>query len=332
MQIVSSAPPKKKMLFLCIGHFGLYKIFEEGFATHGHCDVTTILYKGYFYQYRSVWERLYNVFSKIFLGVNIKIEKTALHHFQGLSAEAHFDYLFVICPEMMHPSALDYITAKADQSIVYYWDGFDHFPAYLDTVKYFDEHYSFDPVDAKKYGLQFITNFHFYGHDDRPVEQDFYFVGTCDRRYPEIERIAKCLSEQGQQAVFKLLIDKPEWVPAERSPFIELIEEPVPMSEAKEHFKRSRYVLDVHKEIQHGLSFRIFEAMGMKKKLITTNADVRNYDFYRPQNIFVWESSTDRIPDEFFATPYLDLPDEIFRKYSREHWVRTVLKMDADTA
>ncbi|HEY0091450.1 MAG TPA: lipopolysaccharide core biosynthesis protein rfaS, partial [Flavobacterium sp.] len=69
---------------------------------------------------------------------------------------------------------------------------------------------------------------------------------------------------------------------------------------------------------------RVFEAMGLGKKLITTNPDIVNYDFYNPNNIFVWEESTNEIPEYFLNTPYEELPENIYRKYSQENWVKTI--------
>ena len=76
--------------------------------------------------------------------------------------------------------------------------------------------------------------------------------------------------------------------------------------------------------MQQGLTFRVFEAMGFRKKLITTNADIVNYDFYNANNIFVWTEDSKEIPDAFFETDYEELPEEIFKKYSLENWLKTI--------
>ena len=49
----------------------------------------------------------------------------------------------------------------------------------------------------------------------------------------------------------------------------------------------SRAVLDIQHHNQSGLTMRTLETLGMKKKLITTNEEVRNYDFYNPSNIAI---------------------------------------------
>ena len=66
------------------------------------------------------------------------------------------------------------------------------------------------------------------------------------------------------------------------------------------------------------------ESHRFRKKLITTNTDIVNYDFYNPNNIFVWTEDCKDIPDAFFETDYEELPEEIFKKYSLENWLNTI--------
>ena len=108
---------------------------------------------------------------------------------------------------------------------------------------------------------------------------------------------------------------------------IKFIDKHIPFEETTKLMKETKIVLDIHKDIQHGLSFRVFEAMGLGKKLITTNADVTNYDFYNPNNIFVWKEDTDSIPEDFLNTSYQELSEPIYKKYSQENWVKTIFNI-----
>jgi len=63
----------------------------------------------------------------------------------------------------------------------------------------------------------------------------------------------------------------------------------------------------------------------LEKKLITTNKDIVNYDFYNPNNIFVWDNIKTEIPNDFLTTPYQPLSIPIFEKYSIKKWVKTIL-------
>src|SRR5690606_15977197 len=131
------------------GHFGLYKIFEEGFKKYSGCEVKTIIYGDY--KYKNKGEKIKNFLAKTFLNKNLKKIWGSEQNVASIKPDDVFDYVFVICPEFLLPPQLEYVTGKGKTSIVYYWDGFDHFPKYLPTMKYFDVKWSFDPVDVKKY-------------------------------------------------------------------------------------------------------------------------------------------------------------------------------------
>jgi len=82
------------------------------------------------------------------------------------------------------------------------------------------------------------------------------------------------------------------------------------------------------RENQYGLSFRVFEAMALEKKIITDNEKIKNYDFYNPNNILVLNKDFSNITKEFFETPYQALPEEIYKKYTLEKWVERVFNLE----
>ncbi len=60
-------------------------------------------------------------------------------------------------------------------------------------------------------------------------------------------------------------------------------------------------------------------------KLITTNTEVKKYDFYNSNNIWVINRENPEIPKSFLETPYESLPNEIYSKYSIGEWVKKIL-------
>ena len=84
-------------------------------------------------------------------------------------------------------------------------------------------------------------------------------------------------------------------------------------------------LLDIKACEHNDLSFRIFEAMRYGKKLITDNATVKRYDFYRPENIFVVENGSFEGLSQFLNTPYVPLPLDLVRKYSFTNWLMYAL-------
>lgn len=316
----------KKLLFLCLDVFDLYKIFQNGFEKYSDCEITTILYKPY--KYKNKKERIKNFFSKVFLGKNLKKIWQGESYFKNIDANEIFDYAVTICPDLLDIGSMQHIKKISKKSIVYYWDGFDHFPKYKSTIPYFDECFTFDPVDAKNYNLKFLPNFYFAEDRNTNPSTDLFFLSSYDSRYPLIEKIVKTIENQNDNIKIKVLQlprGKKNTIPKPASNSIEFIDKPISFVETTALMKDTKIVLDIQKDIQRGLTFRVFEAMGLGKKLITTNTDIINYDFYNPNNIFIWTDDSTSVPDDFLNTPYEELPEEIYKKYSQESWVKTIL-------
>ena len=55
----------------------------------------------------------------------------------------------------------------------------------------------------------------------------------------------------------------------------------------------------------------------MNKKLITTNPDIINYDFYNPNNIHVIDEENIRFDAEFFNVPYEPIPEYKYNNYKK---------------
>ncbi|MFK5040379.1 hypothetical protein ACI3P4_05410 [Glaesserella parasuis] len=75
-----------------------------------------------------------------------------------------------------------------------------------------------------------------------------------------------------------------------------------------------------------GLSFRIFEAIGYSKKLITTNTTIKEYDFYNSNNIFIIENENIDINElkKFLLLPICELPKNIIEKYYFTAWISKI--------
>jgi len=318
----------KKLLFLCLDVFDLYKIFQDGFEKYSGCEVTTILYKPY--KYKNHKERIINFLAKVFLGKNLKKIWQGKSYFENMDPNGTFDYAVTICPDLLDVGSMKHIKNISNKSIVYYWDGFDHFPTYKKTLQYFDECFSFDPEDIKTYNLKAITNFYFIEDRNNNPSTDLFFLSSYDSRYPLIEKIVTTIEKQNDKMKIKVLQlprGKKNTIPKPASNAIEFIDKPISFVETTALMKDTKIILDIQKDIQRGLTFRVFEAMGLGKKLITTNTDIVNYDFYNSNNIFIWKEDTTNIPNAFLDTPYQETPEEIYQKYSQESWVKKILSI-----
>jgi hypothetical protein len=84
---------------------------------------------------------------------------------------------------------------------------------------------------------------------------------------------------------------------------------------------QSKVIVDIQHPNQTGLTMRTIEMLGARRKLITTNREILNYDFYNPNNIHVIERHHLEIPDQFLAAPFVPLNPEMYQKYSINGWL-----------
>ena len=94
-----------------------------------------------------------------------------------------------------------------------------------------------------------------------------------------------------------------------------------------ESYQNCTAILELMREGQNGLSFRVFEAIALEKKIITDNENIKNYDFYNPDNILVLDKNMTNINSDFFQKPYNTLAKEYYNKYTLNQWTERVFNL-----
>ena len=107
-----------------------------------------------------------------------------------------------------------------------------------------------------------------------------------------------------------------------------LIRKQISVDDVAKKISNSKIIIEIQREEQIGLSFRVFEALGQRKKLITTNADIVNYDFYHSQNILVIDEDNIHIPEDFVNSPYLPVNELILNQYRLDNWTKRVFDLE----
>ena len=72
---------------------------------------------------------------------------------------------------------------------------------------------------------------------------------------------------------------------------------------------------------------RTLEMVGMGKKLMTTNSDIKQYDFYRSDNVTVIDRNNVKFPEDL-TKEYRPLSKELYHKYSLEQWACEVINFE----
>lgn len=315
---------KKKLLYIAPDHLDFYKVILYGFENFTDYDVTLLL-SNYTYKYKNVLEKILNSFSKFFFNKNLKKIKFNKHYTEIINKYDKFDVLFINRADIFTPEILTLLSKKANYSIANYWDSFEKIKGQKETMKYFDICYSFDKKDCSNYNLVKTNNFYYITDSQIIPNYDIFFLGTYDSRFEKLKNIVSHLEKQNIRVHAKLFSKSKKIIRENSTNNISFFWETIPFPESYKYNQNTNIILDISHNNQSGLSFRPFEALGLKKKLITTNPKIIEYDFYNPNNIFIWEDDTTIIPKSFFDTPYVNIPDAIYDKYSLKNWVNEIL-------
>lgn len=230
---------------------------------------------------------------------------------------------------------------KDAKFVLYQWDSQTNFPYIKQVQKYFDKCYSFDRRDIEETpSLKFLPLFYSRKYEEigkrnnTNFKYDFCFVGTA---HPKKYKFIKMMSEQLKSVYpnqfiyfffpspivyFYRKIMNNELRKAKYNEFHYV---PLKGKDMNDVYETSRCVLDSAQDGQLGLTIRVLEALGAKKKLITTNEDVINYDFYKPENIYVYEGKID-LENVFFTHEYKEVSKEVYEKYSLRSWLKEILE------
>lgn len=252
---------------------------------------------------------------------------------------SRYDIIFVVVGEGLSVKILKELRASFPRAplILYMWDSMRNRRSLRLNLPFFDSCYTFDANDAKVFGMHFRPLFFAPGFERAATATFQYylsFVGTAHSdRYAIVSSVADALPEK-MKCYWYLYLQAP-WVfwahkavnSAYRGATINNFHfDPLSKAQVQNIFFNSLGILDIEHPNQIGLTMRTFEAMGASKKLVTTNQQVREMDFFNPNNILVINRhNLEKIPNSFLETPYSPLAIDVYRKYSIKGWLEDIL-------
>ncbi|UFH33817.1 lipopolysaccharide core biosynthesis protein rfaS [Chryseobacterium sp. C-71] len=321
---------KKKLLFIAPDYYGFDEVILYGLNEYSDYEITMALsVSTKRYIYRNFGERLKNFFSKTFLNKNLKKTQKRRKFISEINTHDLYDIILVNRPDILDAEIYNLLNNKGGKKIVVLWDSLEKIQGQKESLKHYDIKYSFDAENCKEFGLKKINNFYFNEklYNNNPMF-DVIFLGTFDKRFNDLLRITQALKKDNINIHSFIYHHRDFIIKDEFQENITKLEKIIPFKESYKINEKGNFFLDLAHENQSGLSFRPFEAIGCRRKLITTNKNIKNYDFYDPENIFVIENIDDiNIPLEFFTTPYKELPAKILQKYSFENWINNILDL-----
>lgn len=314
---------KKTVLLITYDNWGFNQYIADALEKKNY-TLKHIDFHSFRYKYPSFFHKAFNFFTKN-LGIgNLKknhYNQTILNEIKSLSS---IDTSIYIKADFLSEKTIKKINKKSQKSVLIISDSINRYPQTKNIISLFDKVFSFEKKDCQKYNLRFKTNFIYKTSDTvlNKYQYKVFNISSFDKRFPVIKKIAEVLYKMKIKSKIIIFTSKEN-----NDPYLEFSKKPLSIEENNQLLEESEIMLDVSRDGQDGLSFRVFESLGLKKKLITTNKDVVNYDFYNPKNIFVIDNTDDiKIPESFFETPYIDVPHNILSKYLIENWVNELVE------
>ena len=312
----------KHILIIAPYAFGYTKHIHTALEKHNEVSAQIIYLDKPVFEYRNLAHRLYNSISKIF-GKNLKKSFVFDRIRNQVAQLPNQDVIFIIRPDILDDNTLKFLKSKTKDFIAYYYDSTRRFSRKLDIVHFFDKIYSYDKLDVEAHGFEFLTNYIFKVNKSTTNKRLIFNISTFDYRFPLLEKLAAYLKLKNWS--YKILVYNGS--PME-SKYVEIITEQKSIDEVAQLISESKIIVEIQRGEQIGLSFRIFEALGQAKKLITTNQDIVYYDFYKPQNILVIDEHDIIIPDDFVDSPYDDIDQKILDKYKIDNWIKPIFNLE----
>lgn len=246
-----------------------------------------------------------------------------------------FDIVFIIFAGRFTRNMICELKTHFSNAIfIYYaWDSFSSYPNIASWYDLMDKSYSFDPEDCQKYGLGFRPLFFSVKPEvGNSIEYDASSVMTIQpskaQKYNKIIESLPSGLKLFQYLYFpSRLLFKINKIRHKKHISHNIVENikfnKLTYLETLKAFSSSKAVIDCQYKDQKGLTIRTFEVLSMKKKLITTNSEIKKYEFYSPNNIFVIGDEK-KVPDSFFNEPF----DESYclsDKYSISSFVTDII-------
>ena len=263
-------------------------------------------------------------------------------HLDNNSAKK-IDYVVAITPEGFSKEIIQYYKKELPDTvfILYMWDSIGNRPYIVENLEFYEKKLTFDKNDSVKYGLVFrplffTQDYKAIGQDKgKDFKYDLSFIGTAHSdRYNVIKKFVNG-SDKKLRTFFFFYLQSPiliiyYWItdPNFRRIRVKDISfKSLSKKEVLQIVENSFCIMDINHPKQSGLTIRSIEVLGAKRKLVTTNKDIVDYDFYDQDNILLINRDNPVFNSSFLAKPYKEIDENTYNRYSLSDWMDDVLSI-----
>lgn len=337
---------------------GLYKLIEEELKQQGY-NVFTIEDKTIKFDPYYKTGLLLNFFRRIRCFI-IKPFNSYWdsHILTNSDLSKHYDIFFCIEGYSLSKYLLDHLKKFNPQikSILYIWDSSSYYN-YFRHKPYFNSIFTFDRIDALKFDVHFLPLFWSNNklndykntytissigtvHSDRPILykkiitqlelagiKNHFIKLIVKKGQPSVRQRLTHLLECMFMRYFETQIENYKLSYTEYFP-VYCIDKYISFEEYDTIMNESEIIFDTDRPNQYGLSLRFIWALSKNKKIITTNIDVMNYDFFDKNQIFVLNRNNPIISVDFIENQINDFDSRSKIIHLRlDNWVKSIFEL-----
>lgn len=322
----------EEILLICTDFFDYYKDIIAEYERQG--------YKVHYYN-----DRPYkNSFLVGFQKLNKKMMTIFINkYFEKICNETmnlKLDYIIFINSKTFNEYQIKHLKNLHSKSkfILYMWDSLMNYPGTESQLVFFDKVLSFDIQDSRNEKIIYLPLFYTQELENHSKVNVQYKISSIFTAHPNRFQRIYLFENEIQKFDIELFL----------YPYINILQflfycltdsrisikhlfklkfRPLSRNEYNKVLFKSDIIFDIPHEGQTGLTMRVFESIGAKKKLITSNSNIQYFDFYNKNNIYILGDSIDSEDfEEFLNTEYEDLDNDIYFKYSITNWAINVIK------
>jgi hypothetical protein len=271
-----------------------------------------------------------------------------------------FDILFAINAYIICPYLFRKLRSKNEDifSVLYLWDSFSMYN-WSDEIIFFNKVYSFDPEDCIRHKIAYRPVFYIQGSHKTSTrtEYDLFFVGKFSpERLSVLDKVLKSANESGlicfvkiwpayrilfhNYYVYHILRTfnlKSSWVKKYLMNYeavdgiLEreyIIQESIDYIDVQDRMLNSNVVLDFPYPNQTGYTHRLIEALANGKKVITTNAGIRNESFFNPLQIHLIDCNNPEIDGRWIKERSEFPVDKCISKLEISEWANSIINAE----
>ena len=256
----------KKTLIIKNNNDDFEKYFNDNIKATGKCKLMT-----------------FSDFKQIKCGSTIEgVKGKILNFFAKVKAIKEFDKIIIFdCTRLVLLCWL--LKRNNARLILWHWNVVKTNSIILRLANMFCEQWTFDILDAKKYGWKLNTQFYFCCNKNKACEiKQAFFCGLDKGRFCIIKRIETFLKKYNIGTDIHMIglrgkvYDRP-WVKSNFLSYAEVLKK----------IYNSKILIDIVQPGQVGLTMRVMEAIMLNKKLITNNKYIASEPWYNKNNVYI---------------------------------------------